>query len=130
MEGRYSVFQNEKVIGEVDVSRQGLYYRFFCRCNYHGDNFCRLMIQLGDTEVSLGIMVPEGPEFILEKRLPVKKFGMETPVFYIPYPKDPSPEGMFVPISKDEPFLWLTKLRKAFLIHHDGRVGAWIPEKD
>jgi len=130
MEGRHSVYCNQQEIGQVDVSRQGLYYRFSGRCKYHGDNFCRLMIRSGDVTHSLGVMVPEGPEFTMEKQLPVKQFGNEKPYFYVPSREADTSQGKFVPISQEEPFAYLTKLKRAFFSCRDGSIGAWIPEKE
>lgn len=129
MEGIYPIFLNQDTIGQVQVLRQGLYYRFLCRCAYHCEDVCRIMIKCSDGEsLSLGVMVPEGLDFTLDKKLPVKYFTSGEPVFYIHSKEPVKEEGIFAEIIPEEPFGYLSKLKDAFLIYRNGKVGAWIPK--
>ena len=42
MEENYGVYFGNRPVGKVQVTRQGLYYHFLCRCELTGDVMCRL----------------------------------------------------------------------------------------
>lgn len=128
MDGTYEVSLGAKTVGSVHVEKQGLYYRFSCRCDLSGDVLCRLMAQCGDRQLDLGVFVPMDGKFGVEKKIPVKRLGTEPLLFWIQTKQD-KPEGKFVPIYPEEPFAYMTKLKDAFLAHQAGQVGIVIPEE-
>ena len=125
MTGDYEVFFGKRQCGKVQVLRQGLYYRFICRCRIRGDVLCRLRVSCGARQEELGILVPTGDSFGLDKRVPVKYFGEGTPVFRL-YAKVEEPEGTFVPIVPEEPFSYITKLKSAYLVRREGQAGILV----
>lgn len=58
MEENYAVYFGNRPVGKVQVTRQGLYYHFLCRCQLTGDVMCRLWVSCGDKRESLGLVVP------------------------------------------------------------------------
>ena len=128
MEENYSVFFGSRAVGKVQVTRQGLYYRFLCRCQISGDVVCRLHVRCGEREERLGVVVPIGEGFGLETRLPVKRLGEGEMAFSL-VPKHDGPKERFVPISPEEPFAYLSRLKDAYLEKRDGRLGAVFPEE-
>ena len=128
MEGKYAVLLNGKQVGEVCVSKQGLYYRFQCTCQLQDDAVCRLMVRLKDGRENIGVMIPEGNRVQLDRKLPVKRFPGGSEEFYILRQGERQDKGLFVPISSDEPFEYLPKLKDAFLTSQNGKIGVWIPE--
>ena len=58
MEGIYPVGFGQARVGKVEVRKQGLYYRFFCRCQISGDVVCRLVVSCGGKQENLGVVVP------------------------------------------------------------------------
>ena len=125
MEGNYEVLFGKRQCGKVQVLRQGLYYRFICRCRIHGDVLCRLRVSCGGRQEELGILVPTGDSFGLDKRIPAKCFGEGVPEFHL-YAKVEEPEGTFVPIVPEEPFSYITKLKSAYLVRREGQAGILI----
>lgn len=122
MEGVYEVLLGGQSIGKAQVERQGLYYRFSCRCRFSGEVIYKLEVTCGDRTESLGIPVPEGGAFVLNTRVPVKRLGEGAPRFRA-VPRHGALRGQFVPLSPEEPFAYLSRLQNAFLEIRDGRPG-------
>ena len=123
----YDVFLGKDKVGKVQVLREGLYYRFLCRCRLSGEVVCRLLIRCGEKQENLGPVVPIGDGFGLEKRLPVKHLGEGEMEAYL-MPKQDVVSGKFVPIYPEEPFGYIARLKDAFLARQKGQPGVVIPE--
>ena len=63
--------------------------------------------------------------FLLEKRIPVKKFSTGEPEFYLA-PRHDTVRGKFVPIYPEEPFAYISRLKDAFLISRNGQAGILL----
>ena len=124
MEHYYVYFGMEQV-GGVQVVRQGLYYRFTCRCRLAGDVICRLQVTCGDKHEDLGIVVPMDGAFGLETKLPVKRLG-EGRMEFLLLPKHGTPKAQFVPISPEEPFSYIVRLKEAYLVKRNGQAGILV----
>lgn len=85
----------------------------------------RLIVSCGTKRENLGILIPQGESFILDKRLPVKRIGNGELSFSL-IPKKESVSGTFVPISPEEPFTYISRLKKSFLIYRNGQPGILI----
>jgi len=129
MDGSYSVRLGKKTVGKVQVSKQGLYYRFVCRCMHAGDDVHRLVVLCADQRVSIGVLVPEGDGFGLDRKIPAKQFLHAFTEFFIA-PMHETVQGKFVPISPEEPFHYIAQLKDSFLIERQGRIGVMIPDKN
>lgn len=127
MEGTYGVYFGSQLMGKVQVLRQGLYYRFLCRCQLTGDVVCRLSVTCGDKRESLGVVVPMDGGFGLDTKLPVKRLGEGNMEFYL-VPKHDVPAGKFVPIYPEEPFAYIERLKESFLVRKGEQVGVMIQE--
>lgn len=127
MEGNYALYFGGQAIGKVQVTRQGLYYIFSCRCRLSGGVVCKVLVRCGGVTENLGILAPEGDGFSLVTRVPVKRFGGGSPEFTV-VPNRPEFGGNFAPIYPEEPFAYIEKLKKAFLVRQGGRCGILIPE--
>ena len=114
-------------VGKVQVIRQGLYYRFICRCRLHGDVVYRLTVRCGEKNENLGILVREGNGFGLDKKVPVSHLGEEEMAFLL-LPKSDRANGNFIPICPDEPFAYITRLQDAFFVRQGGQAGIFIKE--
>lgn len=126
LEGYYEVFFGRSAVGKVQVIRQGLYYRFICRCKLPGEGIYRLCVLCGERQTNLGVVVPEGSGFGLDKVVPVKKLDQGKPEFFLA-PRHEPVSGLFVPISPEEPFYYIAKLKDAFLENRNGKLGVVIP---
>ena len=127
MEMQYEIMLGDKAVGKAEVYREGLYYRIRCRCELSGETVCRVAVRCGDRTESLGILVPEGRKFGLQTRIPVKKIG-EGPLSFAAVPKHGPVEGRFVPLSPEEPFRYISKLKDAYLERRNGTIGVVIKE--
>lgn len=125
----YEVFFGSQPVGRVQVTKQGLYYRFFCRCRISGDVVCRLFAQCGENRENLGVVVPVEDGFGLDTRIPAKKLGEGEMEFRLIPKTEQVSQGKFVPISPEEPFLYIQRLQNAFLVYQDGKPGAVIPQE-
>ena len=127
MEGNYQVCFGKRVVGSVTVFRQGLYYRFVCRCRLTGNVICRLRVQCGSSQQDLGIPVPVGDEFMLDTKLPSKRFEKGIAEFSL-VPKNAAISGMLIPIYPEEPFAYIEKLKYSFLVKSGNQFSISIKE--
>lgn len=128
MEGTYPVLHGDQPVGEVRVTRRGLYYHFTCRFQLKEPCLCRLEFCCGDRTEVLGVPVPEGGQFVLTKQIPVSRVAARTPVFRV-LPKQMSLQGRFVPISPEEPFAYLDRLKNAYLLRSGQQLGVVITDR-
>ena len=132
MEGIYGVYFGKELAGKVQVTKKGLYYHFYCRCQLGKNIICRLTAVCDDRKTNLGVVVPAGDGFGLETKLACKHLG-DGPVQFWLIPKHSYPEGKFIPISPEEPFAYISRLKQAYLIRQNGQVGIILnppPESD
>ena len=122
MEGNYEVCFGKETVGKVQVLRQGLYYRFICRCRLTGDVVCRLVVRCGDATENLGIVVGTGDGFGLDKKIPVSHLG-EGKMEFLLLPKSDKLGGQFIPIHPEEPFAYIARLQDAFFARQGGQAG-------
>lgn len=123
LEGRYAICLEEENVGRVVIQRQGLYYRFDCRCNLKKNHMYRLMMDQGGKLINLGIPIPSADGYWLVTKKPVKEFGGEEPNFRLA----PKLQGnQFIPVYPDEPFSYLDRLQNAYMEHRDGVLGVVI----
>ncbi len=127
MVGTYDVKIGDIKVGEVAVEKQGLYYRFSCRCHLSGKTMHRAVVICGGVRVDLGICVPVDGRFGVDKKLPCKNFAPGKPEFLL-LPKGNERSGKFVPVYPEEPFAYMSKLKNAFLEIRDGQAGILITE--
>ncbi|MBE6959644.1 MAG: hypothetical protein E7448_02840 [Ruminococcaceae bacterium] len=127
MEGIYPILHGDQPVGQARVTRRGLYYHFLCRLQMTGKAICRLEVTCGDITENLGIPVPEGGAFVLNKALPVSRFEAGKPTIRV-VPKHSELRETFVPISPEEPFAYLSRLKNAYLQHRGQQIGIVIRE--
>lgn len=125
MESQYQVAFGNRSVGTVQVYRQGLYYRFVCRCKLTGKIMCRLRAVCGNNQADLGIVVPTEDGFGLDTKLPVKKLGEGSLSFQL-VPNHTGAVGNYVPIYPEEPFGYISRLKDLFLERQNGTVGVRI----
>lgn len=123
----YGVFFGDKSVGKAQVTQQGLYYHVVCRCSLSGEVMYRLEVSCGGKRENLGILVPWENGFGLDTRFPISRVGRGELSFRL-LPRHDSLEGrMFVPITPEEPFAYLSRLKDSFLEIREGERGASIP---
>ena len=127
MVGTYEIMQGASSIGQVAVERQGLYYRFVCRCNLTEKGMHRLVVSCDGKQEDLGTLIPIDGAFGLEKRIPVKRLGEGTPEFLL-MSKAQVKKEKFVPVYPEEPFSYMSRLKDAYLAQREGQLGLVIRE--
>ena len=128
MVGIYDVRLGDRLVGQVEVEQLGLYYRFSCRCRIPGGQVHRLGVSCGGGYQDLGVCVPMGTEFGLQRKLPCKQFLAGRPEFLL-HIGHQRPGRIFVPVYPEEPFSYLSRLKDAFMEIRDGQIGVVLAEK-
>lgn len=123
----YELCLGKDPVGKVQVLRQGLYYRFICRCKLSGEVVYRLTVRCGENTENLGILVGTGDGFGLDKKVSVSRLGKGEMSFLL-LPKSDRLNGTFIPIHPDEPFAYITRLQDAFFVRQGGQAGIVIKE--
>ena len=140
-------------VGTAQIEKQGLYYRFSCRCRLPEEGFFRIHVICADKREDLGICVPMDGMFGMDKRLPAVRL-CEDNLEFVLLPKEWKPqlpvveqeqiliteekqefenmgesdEGIFVPVCEDKPFEYLDKLENARMEIRDNLSGVVITE--
>ena len=127
MEGTYDIRLAGQTVGQARVHREGLYYYFSCKCGFTGEVMYKITVSCGDRTELLGTPVPENGSFLLNTRIPVKRFGQGRPVFYA-VPRHTKLQGNFIPICPEEPFAYLNRLKNAHLERRNGQLGVVLKE--
>lgn len=127
MVGTYDICLGIEPVGEAVVEKVGLYYRFSCRCRLRGATMQRIMVACGEKKVDLGICVPMGEQFGVDKKVPCKQLGEGKPEFFLT-PRPQTHGGKFVPVYPEEPFAYMSKLKDAFLEIRNGQMGIVVKD--
>ncbi|MBO5868879.1 MAG: hypothetical protein J6Q54_08230, partial [Oscillospiraceae bacterium] len=112
----FSLLYNGVNIGEVEVYREGLYYRIKTRFKISQNGYYQLCVW-GDSGVrKLGLCVPYGEIFGTEVTIPSNRILGEIHYFFLEH------KGgiCYHPVFEDRPFRYLKSLEKAFLIFCEG----------
>ena len=81
-----------------------------------------LVVSCGDKQESLGVMIPFGQEFGLDTKIAMKRLGQGELAFKI-MPKRGKVEE-YVPLSPEEPFGYIRRLREVYLVRQNGGLYA------
>ena len=114
-------------VGSACVTKEGLYYRISCRCLLSGSVPCVVKVT-GDREMDLGLCVPLCGGFGVETRIPIKRVGEGTLNFRV-LPKHRIRTEQFVPVSAEEPFRYITRLKDAYLVRRNGQMGLLFTDR-
>lgn len=125
MVGTYDIFLGGEKIGKAEVRRKGLYYQFRCCCDLTGAVICRIKVRCGERVENLGVPIPGGDAFYLEKQLPVSHFTKKEMHFFLE-PRHPPVQDKWVPVKPDEPFGYVKEMKNAVLEIRDGVMGVRI----
>lgn len=127
MEGSYEVCFGNTTAGKVQLIRRGLYYRVICRCQIPEDMVCRLYAVTEGYRENLGVVVPEGDGFVLDKMIPVKRLSGKS-VRFVLSTGNGTAAGKLVPVCPEEPFLYIDRLQNAFLQSENGKAYIRLEE--
>lgn len=119
----YDIYVDTQVVGQAEVIKEGLYYRFSCKCTPPDEGVYRIIVSDGENTKDLGICVPTGEWFCLVSRVPIKYLPGERLEFTL-IPKDK--QEKVVSVATDEPFADLDKLDSAHLQQSNGKTEIII----
>ena len=158
MSETYDITYDGAHVGNAKMKKQGLYYSISCRCRLPDAGLYRIHAIAGGRREDLGICVPMGESFGMDKRIPVKYLGDEAVTFEL-HPKDwvpeytadteqPEPaeqeneafveesepdnydEETFIPVQEEETFDYLDRLEDAVLAIRDDQIGIVLSETE
>lgn len=89
----------------------------------------RITVSCGEIAENLGIPIPSGDSFYLDKKLPVSHFAGTAPTFRA-VPKHPQVTGAWMPIAPEKPFEYIDRLENAVVEQRNGEMGILIPNED
>lgn len=127
MDASYQILHEKNTVGTCTAVQEGLYIRFSCKCTVPQGEIYTAYLRSEGCEIKLGIPIPEGSGYTLEKRIPAKRIPGGS-LSVILRSKADEKKKRFSPIYPDEPFAYLDKLENAFLLIRDGRMGIVIRE--
>lgn len=119
----HDIYAGTQVVGRAEVIKEGLYYRFSCKCTLPDEGVYRITVSDGNNTKDLGICVPTGEWFGLVTRVPVKYLSGDKLEFAL-VPKDSQVTA--IPVVTNEPFEDLDKLESAYLQEKDGKAEIII----
>lgn len=121
------IFLGSDVIGAARICREGLYYRFSCKCHLSGEVVFKIVADCGKETVNIGICVPKNGGFGLEKSVPVKMLGKQQFVLRA-VPNHLDTGGKFIPLRPEEPFAYIQRLQNSHLEKRGDTVGIVLDE--
>ena len=123
MEGNYPVLLHGASAGTVTITQKGLYYGFYAQCQLPSRP-CRLQAVFSDMIMDLGIFVPQGAFYCVQKWVPVKKMGKGTVSFQV---ADQEAENTkYIRADPNSPFPYLENLMQMRLVTVDGEAVLQI----
>ena len=119
----YDIFVGTQIVGQAEVIKEGLYYRFSCKCTPPDEGVHKIIVSDGDNTKDLGICVPKGERFCLVSRVPIKYLPGKKLQFTL---EQKDKKEIAVPVSADEPFPNLDRLESAYLQESDEKAEIII----
>ena len=123
----YDVMLGGGVVGDVGVAREGLYLRFSCKCKLPDSQIYRLTVRCDGKQTDLGICVPEGEWFALDRRVQSKHIGVGKLSFCVS-PNKLCSDECFVHIDSSMPFPYLSRLQHAHFSRQGDCCGILLSE--
>ena len=109
------------IVGNANVEKNGLYYQFQCRCKLDDDAIYRIKVSDGIHDRMLGVCIPDGMDFILKKKVPLKLFSGNSFIFTV-YKS----EKCLIPVKSGVVFPHIDKLEAARLQIVNGQAYILI----
>lgn len=115
------IFYDNKVVGQAEIIREGLFYKIHCFCTLPDSGIYRIAVMDGETVLDLGICVPSGDKFVLNTRVPVKKINGDHVEFQLV-----AGNKQGIPVATGREFPHLDKLETARLQVANGQWEIMI----
>ena len=116
----FDVFFQDKKVGDVFVTTEGLYRRIRCKCNLPDDSIWRLYALTDDNKTDIGICVPN-EDFVINKRISLSRLSNEILGFIIESNAKHNHCQSYL-VSDDMPFPAITQLGQARFLTKNGKA--------
>lgn len=123
MNDEYPLHYKDWQIGIVEVFKCGLYYMIKCRFQPDSEDCFHLMVDCGGKNTDLGLCAQYGPDFGLERYLPISRIGAGRLHFWL---KNKRKDDIFIKVSDTEPFLYIPDLMTARFSVRSGQKGVLL----
>ena len=128
MQENYEVTMAGKVLGTVQVHREGLYLNIHCRCQLSGEVMYQLMLRQQERVEDLGVLAPQGSAYVLQKRIPAKAWEQGSLHFSLK-PRHAPMDQQFIPIRADTPVACLASLTRTVMARREGQAGLLLTDE-
>lgn len=118
MKARYDVYQNDAVVGQLYIRPAGLYYQLDCRCNLSSREIMELWMETANGCEKIGILVPYGEEFGIQRRI-LRKNLEEDKLRFVLYPRKVTTEEEKIPVQSNSPFPRIADLPNGCLVQSE-----------
>ena len=125
MSDSYDVFLSGEKVGVIAVRKNGLFYGFDCKCTLRKTAIYTVIACCGDRNVNLGVLIPNGDVFCLQKQIPVKKLGEGNWSFSVEE-KNKQNTMTFYAVDENKPFRHIDKLVNAYWDCQNGQIGIKV----
>ncbi len=129
----FQIFDKESCVGTAQIQQEGLYYRIYCNCKINADGIHRVIVRDGESAIDLGICVPEGNQFALTSRVPIKKLNADSCIFSLVKQGEKPSEHCSrreVPVETGKPFPALDELENGYFTNEDVPMVVIDPIQD
>ena len=110
----------EQLVGSVEITKEGLYYIFVCRCKNILPAVYRLQATCGDGCIDMGVCLFDSDGLYLRKRLPISRFSSEISHFELI--EDSCIATEEVALCENVPFLHFDRIRNSSFKHCNGQA--------
>jgi len=118
----YQIVWKGNQVGNAEIRKEGMFYRFSCRCRLTGKGVYRVAVTDGQNKYDLGICIPNGNSYSCVARLPCNRLNGTDFLFLL----TDSKKKRGIPIATGKPFAYLDKLNTARLQITDGQAEIII----
>lgn len=125
----YDVMLQDSKVGRVEVTREGLYYRFWCKCQLPDSQIYTITVNGEKCQWNLGVCIPKADGAYLDTRVAAKHIGQTIGTFFA-VPKEKNRQMMFIPVEPEKPFVYISALQEAKFGMQDNKPGIWIRKSD
>ena len=119
----HNLTYNGKNVGLIDVQIQGLFYKIRGRFSGVRELNPHIMVTCDDKETDLGVCVPCGKDWEINRCLPIKNVGIGDLRFFVGTEAE---DGLFIPICSNMPFAEIDKLTNGKFVNHLGKQGILL----
>lgn len=119
------VWMGGEVAGSVCITKEGLYTRFLCQCKLPDNDIYRLLLTCNGLNTDLGICVPQGEYYMVNKVVKSRQIGDGEMCFRITSTTEKN-KDRFIPMLSDKPFDYISQLENMMLCVDNHGYGIII----